>query len=125
MINSALFFGLHMMCLKKCHFVVNFETLIPCPLPLQIYDCRFFYSEIKRLCTTDKENDGHSVTPDVGLELLLCLDKSGRQHKFAMRPGWKLHMYITQMPCKKALLFPHIVFSFQCDLEFESSHLFF
>ncbi|KMZ67381.1 hypothetical protein ZOSMA_26G01310 [Zostera marina] len=67
---------------------------------------RFFYSEIKRLCTTDKENDGHSVTPDVGLELLLCLDKSGRQHKFAMRPGWKLHMYITQMPCGAASTTP-------------------
>lgn len=69
---------------------------------------RFFYSEITRFCATDKEIDGPRETPDVGLELVLCLDKSGRESKFAMRPGWKLHMYISQLPCGSATATPSL-----------------
>ncbi|XP_020273144.1 tRNA-specific adenosine deaminase 1 [Asparagus officinalis] len=49
---------------------------------------RFFYSEIER------------VRGNGGLGRVLCLDDGIHgQEKYVMRPGWRLHLYITQFPC--------------------------
>lgn len=49
---------------------------------------RFFYSEIEQ------------VSGDDGKASFLCLDDRVRGHgKYVMKPGWGLHLYISQFPC--------------------------
>lgn len=78
---------------------------------------RFFYTQIQYLSETSTKsapsNGGKRFKFDddnLAFELDRgCLDK----RKYTLRSGWKLHMYISQLPCN---LFDHILLfvSFIC-----------
>ncbi|KAJ9681533.1 hypothetical protein PVL29_020416 [Vitis rotundifolia] len=70
---------------------------------------RFFYTEIQSLLTISNRHthnygseqlEGNDIT-----NMLFHLDSDGRgQRKITMRAGWKLHLYISQLPCGDASL---------------------
>ncbi|XP_058075926.1 tRNA-specific adenosine deaminase TAD1 isoform X2 [Magnolia sinica] len=67
---------------------------------------RFFYTEIGRLQNIHNShrssgNEQLQVDDSTSLFFLSGTDFPG-QGKYKMRPGWKLHLYITQMPCGDA-----------------------
>ncbi|KAL3536836.1 hypothetical protein ACH5RR_000202 [Cinchona calisaya] len=68
---------------------------------------RYFYSEIESLTEFhDKCRDTSGGVPaeeDDVASPLSCLEKIGFGHKkFKLRQGWKLHLYISQLPCGEA-----------------------
>lgn len=68
---------------------------------------RYFYSEIESLTEFEKKCRCTSgripVEEDDVPSSLSCLEKIGfGQKKFKLRQGWKLHLYISQLPCGEA-----------------------
>lgn len=65
---------------------------------------RFFYSEVGRakMASNAAKNDGGRSDDGPFSDLLFNLDvaplSDGRE-KYAMGPGWELHLYVTQLPC--------------------------
>ncbi|KAL5727528.1 tRNA(Ala)(adenine(37)) deaminase [Ranunculus cassubicifolius] len=75
---------------------------------------RFFYTEIKRLnglYNNRKYGNGSSGVPvadAMNSPLDIEMDSIGRR-KYVMRHGWKLHLYVTQLPCGSANTSPSIL----------------
>ncbi|PSS24288.1 Double-stranded RNA-specific editase [Actinidia chinensis var. chinensis] len=68
---------------------------------------RYFYAEIHRLTNnTDKLQSTSSSRPlqcDDVTNSIFCFDTDGLgQGKYKIRTGWKLHLYISQLPCGDA-----------------------
>lgn len=65
---------------------------------------RYFYAEIHRLIDMENKSqqfsDFEKLQSNDVADSLFCIDTNGLgQRKFKMRAGWKLHMYISQLPC--------------------------
>lgn len=66
---------------------------------------RYFYAEIQSLTNTShKLQCTNCNTPLEGNDVvnsIFCLDPECHgQGKYIIRSGWKLHLYISQLPCK-------------------------
>ncbi|XP_058762415.1 tRNA-specific adenosine deaminase TAD1-like [Vicia villosa] len=73
---------------------------------------RFFYTQIQYLCETSTKsapsNGGKRFKFDDD-KLALELDRGcPDKRKYTLRSGWKLHMYISQLPCGDASLSSHV-----------------
>lgn len=70
---------------------------------------RFFYTEIQSLLTISNRHThnygSEQLEGDDITNMLFHLDSDGPgQRKITMRVGWKLHLYISQLPCGDASL---------------------
>lgn len=73
-------------------------------IPLCFFFSRYFYTEID--CTLKKYRElshetGSSVLPNddmINAIFQLRSDQSDRG-KIELRPGWQLHLYVSQLPC--------------------------
>ncbi|XP_019081182.1 tRNA-specific adenosine deaminase TAD1 isoform X4 [Vitis vinifera] len=70
---------------------------------------RFFYTEIQSLLTISNRHThnygSEQLEGDDITNMLFHLDSDGPgQRKITMRAGWKLHLYISQLPCGDASL---------------------
>ncbi|KAG6575167.1 tRNA-specific adenosine deaminase TAD1, partial [Cucurbita argyrosperma subsp. sororia] len=67
---------------------------------------RFFYTQIQHLSQNNCESVHHKTKKmrcDNVINFLFQLDEeAGAERKYVMRKGWKLHLYISQLPCGDA-----------------------
>lgn len=69
--------------------------------------CRFFYGEVERLgkihfkrrCKNESKDLLQQDDDNVVENTFFALD-SDCEGKYRMRPGWKLHLYVSQLPCE-------------------------
>lgn len=66
---------------------------------------RYFYAEIQSLTNTSHKlqctNWNTPLEGDDVVNSIFCLDPQRHgQGKYRIRAGWKLHLYISQLPCK-------------------------
>lgn len=59
-------------------------------------DARFFYSQIQSYCNLFEKDEGVNATK---LPIYLETNGSG-EVRYRIKEGWRLHMYISQLPCK-------------------------
>ncbi|XP_042381559.1 tRNA-specific adenosine deaminase TAD1-like isoform X2 [Zingiber officinale] len=60
---------------------------------------RYFYAEIERLDRIQKDGRDRLGLDDASSSCFDLDDSCLGQTKYKMKPGWGLHMYITQFPC--------------------------
>ncbi|XP_074585274.1 tRNA-specific adenosine deaminase TAD1 [Curcuma longa] len=60
---------------------------------------RYFYAEIERLDRIQREGRDRLGLDDASSSCFDLDDSCVGQTKYKMKPGWGLHMYITQYPC--------------------------
>ncbi|KAM5555260.1 tRNA-specific adenosine deaminase TAD1 [Rosa sericea] len=64
---------------------------------------RFFYAQIQclsQIYSRQRDNSGSKqLRNDDAKKFIFELDPDDGQGKYTMRKGWKLHMYISQLPC--------------------------
>ncbi|XP_022156099.1 tRNA-specific adenosine deaminase 1 isoform X2 [Momordica charantia] len=67
---------------------------------------RFFYAQIQHLSQNNCDSEHHrmkrSRSDDVKNILFELDEEAGAGGKYVMRKGWKLHLYISQLPCGDA-----------------------
>lgn len=64
-----------------------------------LFAARYFYVELQSHINNKKlSNESSKIASD---DFLFQLEADGfGQGKYKLRPGWKLHLYISQLPCK-------------------------
>lgn len=65
-------------------------------IDLFLDDARFFYSQIQSYCNLFEKDEGVNATK---LPIYLETNGSG-EVRYRIKEGWRLHMYISQLPCK-------------------------
>lgn len=61
---------------------------------------RFFYTYIQHLNDACGEHEGSKVDDDDSVPFEMAPGTA----KYTLKEGWKLHMYISQLPCNLRLL---------------------
>ncbi|XP_010273081.1 PREDICTED: tRNA-specific adenosine deaminase 1 isoform X2 [Nelumbo nucifera] len=85
---------------------------------------RFFYTEIANLNEVYNKY-GHYEGENDAMDFLFRLEANGPyQGKYSMRPGWQLHLYISQLPCGDASTTSPLALSRDLILKKESSQMY-
>ena len=79
------------------------DLIVLYPFPNRTLFTRFFYTQIYHQSQSNSESEHHKTKKmrcdNVNNFLLQIDEEAGAERKYVMRKCWKLHLYISQLPC--------------------------